>query len=377
MSDSSRMSNIEDEWLFVHVLPNLSIRQAIGNEYVAIVPPNDPRIESLIQKHPNLQYFISRFADQFRRPVIPSVLIVRNGIPRTVLESDALISFRNIFAICYVVATWQDFLNRGWWLGATGYSDYFAIYPISPDKDYKCFITISPAMNGLDMPNEFSGQTAPELNGQVHDPQYDHLMFDTLMLEWEKRYIKGKLTNWRTTILFRSLQLAYQASAIPMSNKSTIYDYGSSLALWVSAFEVLVHPKSEQSGLSKVLGLLEQGPLHSRQLCSKSYSITRDSKGNKQRVTLPQKLYHQIYKARNDFLHGNPVTVKHLYPWNKTKRNPLNHFAPLLYKLALISFLHIYYYNGNIADLPFEQYRSIRGLEEGLAKSTVDKNEKE
>ena len=136
------MSNIEDEWLFVHVLPNLSIRQAIGNEYVAIVPPNDPRIESLIQKHPNLQYFISRFADQFRRPVIPSVLIVRNGIPRTVLESDALISFRNIFAICYVVATWQDFLNRGWWLGATGYSDYFAIYPISPDKDYKCFITI-------------------------------------------------------------------------------------------------------------------------------------------------------------------------------------------------------------------------------------------
>jgi len=50
-------------------------------------------------------------------------------------------------------------------------------------------------------------------------------------------------------------------------------------------------------------------------------------------------LYWQLYKARNDFLHGNPVT-----PYDALFKNPkphgkatlLNHLAPLLYQVALL-----------------------------------------
>ena len=93
------------------------------------------------------------------------------------------------------------------------------------------------------------------------------------------------------------------------------------------------------------------------------------------RGTLFQKLCHQIYDARHDFLHGNPVSYKNIYPWQNPKRYPLNYFAPLIYKLILICFLGIYPSSGihNLtAAGDFEIYRSIRGLEDALIKSTVD-----
>jgi len=278
MSDSLTISNSEDEWRLFFVLHNLSIKKPIGNKYVAVVPPSDQRIATLTNKYVDLKYLISNFVDQFNRRVTPCVLIARNDSPSAIFQSDALVSFRNIIAICYIVESWQDYLNRGWCLYSPGYSNYFDIYPIVPSKDYKHFLTISPAVHGLDMPNEFSGQTSPELNGSLHEIHYDSLIFDTLIREWEKRYVRGKLANWKTTVLFRSLQMAYQASAIPMNNRSTIYDYGLSLALWVSAFEVLVRPKSEHADLYKVLNLLGQSRFQSGKLSSKRYSITYKKK---------------------------------------------------------------------------------------------------
>jgi len=56
-------------------------------------------------------------------------------------------------------------------------------------------------------------------------------------------------------------------------------------------------------------------------------------------VTLPSKLYKELYSARNDFLHGNSVNINRLFPFRKKNKNTLNRFASVIYKIALLSYM--------------------------------------
>ena len=56
-------------------------------------------------------------------------------------------------------------------------------------------------------------------------------------------------------------------------------------------------------------------------------------------MNLSQKLYKELYDTRNAFLHGNPVTEKRLRPFGRKNVQAITRYAPLLYKIALISFL--------------------------------------
>jgi hypothetical protein len=56
-------------------------------------------------------------------------------------------------------------------------------------------------------------------------------------------------------------------------------------------------------------------------------------------VTFVGKLYKELYDARNDFLHGNPVKVSRLFPFNDRRRPLLNLVAPLIYKVLLMCYL--------------------------------------
>jgi hypothetical protein len=79
------------------------------------------------------------------------------------------------------------------------------------------------------------------------------------------------------------------------------------------------------------LRLWEQTNFLSRILGSKLYRMRYPGKkGMKRSVTLAQKPYYEIYTARNNFLHGNPVMDKGLFPFGNIKRYPLTLFAPLL-----------------------------------------------
>ena len=358
------MKTLEEQWKFGFLLPNISTIQAVGNEYVALTHINDQRVQVLIQKQPNLQYLVKGFTDQYKRPITPGILIIREEQLRTHSGIVAVIDFRNILAICCIITTWKNFLNRGQHIPpSAGFSDYFDIYPIQPHKFDEWLITLSPAARGLDPAKDFSGQTKPEIVGQVYDPKYEPIMFQALMNEWKDHYITQKSSNWRRTALFRSLQIAYQACAMPISNYLTIYDYGSSLALWVSAFEILAHPQNGKVQKSDVLSLIADIPLQSKMLSNRLYAINLGK--NKLRVNLPQKLYSQIYDSRNNFLHGEPVKIKHLFPWGKTRRYGLHLFTPLIYNLALISHLSIH-------DLYTGEYFEQTLIEEALMKSTID-----
>jgi hypothetical protein len=117
------------------------------------------------------------------------------------------------------------------------------------------------------------------------------------------------------------------------------YDFGVSVALWVSAFEILVHPgKNGKSDLPAVLALVSKARFNDRVLKRRRRITYRNQtlSGN-----AAEFLYWRLYMARNDFLHGNPVTPNDaLYktPKQKGRATLLNHLAPLLYQVVLLSY---------------------------------------
>lgn len=361
------MTNKRNQWRFGFLLPNLSIKEPVDTEYISIAPSNDPRVQTLVTKQPVIDKLVNSFTDQFSRKVKPSLLIFRNDIPDISLANNALVDFRNIFAITCIISAWQNYLIRRQWFIGGQYSEYYDFYPIVPRTTDNYLSIISPAVLGIDDPQLFSGQTAPELAGPTYNIECDTYLFDPLITIWKERYVHVKLSDLKSIALFRSLQIAFQACTIPRTNYTSIYDYGARISQWVSAFEILAHPNNQRVGLKNVQKILGRFPSQSRQLTRRLYTIYKDNQGIT-RGTLPQKLYYQIYKARNDFIHGNPVSTKHLFPWYNSNKPPLNYFTPLLYKVILICLLDIYP-NSNIYSQPFEILKSIIGLENSLLSS--------
>ena len=65
------------------------------------------------------------------------------------------------------------------------------------------------------------------------------------------------------------------------------------------------------------------------------------NKSTTSQVNYIQKLYAELYRARNDFLHGNPVTAGNLFPAKDRSQPVLLHCAPLIYRAALAAFFRI------------------------------------
>ena len=67
--------------------------------------------------------------------------------------------------------------------------------------------------------------------------------------------------SWSDNALFRSLNMAFRAAEMPAWNDITVYDVGRSVALWVSAFEILAHPGPEgDTSMRQVYELIERAP---------------------------------------------------------------------------------------------------------------------
>jgi hypothetical protein len=66
-------------------------------------------------------------------------------------------------------------------------------------------------------------------------------------------------------------------------------------------------------------------------------SIGRCPKKTIRAINWTQRFYHELYKARNDFLHGNRVAAGRLFPVRRSGGPTLLHCAPLIFKAALAS----------------------------------------
>ena len=67
----------------------------------------------------------------------------------------------------------------------------------------------------------------------------DKVLFATLMKRWRRHYLRNRQT-WEDRALFRSLNMAVQATQPPGGSDVTFYDLIRNAALWVGAFEMLL-----------------------------------------------------------------------------------------------------------------------------------------
>lgn len=331
------MNNYQNNWGIIFLLPNLGLRESVGNDNIAIVPDSDSRVVEIISSSELAKSFVNNFEDQFGRKMHPALLLIHTDAPSNLRNIEAIVGFRNIFAISSIIKGHEHSLTSTF-VAYPLYSDYFDFYPISISRKKDGFITSSPSKLRFDNEaQKFRGQTSPGLANQGHiNAEPDQQLFSLLEKIWKRRFVIKRTGEWQTTALFRSLEMAYQATTMPFKNHSTIYDFGSSASLWVSAFEILSHPPRGKANLKTVLDLLGKYEWSNKGVKRKAYQVKY--RGQNLRVNLVQKLYKELYDTRNDFLHGNPVKPSRLYPFKNRKVPSITKFAPLVYKVGLLSF---------------------------------------
>jgi hypothetical protein len=283
---------------------------------------------------PQFGELLSRFTGAFHVSLNPIVLMVRDDARVNLAKVEPLASFRDVVALCVVPYSRSlSLVNRS--VRRVSYSNSFWLYPWMLGQDNEHLIASTPALQGLHLVERFNGQSSAELSiMELND--VDEPLLQALLLRW-KRHYPGKRQRWNDRALFRSLNMAFHAAQLPAGIDTNLYDLGRIAALWVSAFEILAHPRTSGSGPNKVHGLLESVPYLDRNVRCRRYAVGRKKpKKPRLRRSLPCWFYDKLYVARCDFLHGNPVGTKTLHPGSKAS---LFWLAPCLYRLALTGFL--------------------------------------
>lgn len=330
-------------WIPVAVLPNLFTRRTVEGEIVALVPPGDARVQAFCATHSQFKKFLARFTDTFNVPLEPVVFIARDDvIPKMVDTQGPLLSFRDLVAMSVVpyARSYALVYNSH----RISYSNSFWLHPWMLAKDNDGLVASTPAFAGFHVVEEFHGQASPEVPVMELN-ELDEPLFQALLKCWKRHYL-GKRQRWQDRALFRSLNMATQAAQLPAGVGTTLYDLGRIAALWVSAFEILAHPRTDKSGLRHVYPLFERVRYLDQKVGRKKYiAFMGGTKKPWPRRPLPCWLYGRLYRGRNAFLHGNPVSPKTLQPGDL--KVSLFWLAPSLYRLALTGALNLSF-NGKL-----------------------------
>ena len=325
-------------WMPVWALPNITLDGPVEGRWTALVPPSDARVEELVERHPNFRIYMGRFSDSHGNAIEPALIIQREETPTEFSSSDALGSFRDIAVAAAVPkANALEIVNE-YSLGLVGYSNFFSVYPWMVDRDYQFIVALTPAIGGVHNVDALHGQSSPELMPTALERnRLDEPLLQELLRRWEVMY-ESREPSWENVALVRSLNMANQACLTPGGRDVVMYDYGRVTALWVAAFEILVHPEgSDPANKPRVFELLERIPWIDETCGAQEFTV--HERGNRLRKNIACWLYEQIYNCRNDFLHGNPVDEGNLQIPG-SRRLMTNH-APTLYRLALSAFLSL------------------------------------
>jgi hypothetical protein len=325
-----------EDWTPIFVLPNISVKTSVGCNIAALAPAHDRRVRALKRAHPMFRRFLNRFSDNFGAKFEPTVLLVSTGAPSVFRGVGALASFRDLIAIATVTRSRALELQRPRGLRIL-FGEAFAIYPWMLDRNYEDMLGNTPAILGTHEVARFKGQSSPAVfRRQPSESDIDQPLLAALMQRWRRRY-EASNPAWEDVALMRSLNMAYQATLLPAGTDITFYDVGRIVSLWVSAFEILVHPGgSGQANRDKVFDLIERTQWAIAKSGQKDYDT-----GGKTKVkrTLASWLYQMLYKCRNDFIHGNPVERSNLVL--ETPQRSIFDYAAPLYRIALTSFLQL------------------------------------
>jgi hypothetical protein len=325
----------KNPWIFVSIFPNLSFRDKIETKYAMIVSEQDERLKYLQSKNEAVESLTKCFIDTRLKEYKPTFLLIHNKLKTNRERHNAVVSFRNIVALSIILDGWLNMiLSDNGNVFTTLYSDYYDLFPLSGYAD-KYFFIQTPAVS-----NTVSNFiTKYQRNYSLPDTHHFHLnkdddMFNSLINVWEDYFIRrNKIILYNS--LFRSLQMAYSACKMPTDNFSSFYDYGTKIGLWISAFEILFHPGANSHvGYQQIVAELSQYQFYDKKLNDSVYLIDKKTKTN-----IIGKVYKDIYDARNEFFHGNPVNKNNLFTFDNKKSPALTKAAPVVFFIALQIFL--------------------------------------
>ena len=236
------------------------------------------------------------------------MLIIREDAPKTFLTIEAVSSLRDLTAMCVIPLSRARSAEWGRSF-ATYYSDWFDFYPWTINAHHQHIVCSTPALSDLELVTDFNGQCDPGLSPVVlEQSDFDSVLLKVLVSRWRSHY-GHKSRRWANTALFRSLNMAVAASKMPATVDVTLFDLGRTVSLWVSAFEILAHPRIGTSGLFLVYDLLNEAPWHDKKLTLRKYRAYISANKTRQKTApfrnLPCWLYGELHHARNDFLHGS------------------------------------------------------------------------
>jgi hypothetical protein len=324
------------EWIPISALPNLLLREPVGDGDIAVTPRSDNRIAAAVAEQPLIGEFLDRFTDAFGRPILPSVLIIRQDVIEAYGNTSAMAGFRDLLAVATIPNARAVYITHGGGMGAPVWSETFSIYPWMVDRHGKELVCQTPAMLGTHHVEEFRGQTDVGLpQHQVEPSRVDGPLFSEVLLRWHRRF-SGDEASWEDRALFRSLNMARAAMLMPGGVEFNFYDVGRLLTLWISAFEILHHPGPGGGiGEAQILDVLDRANWLD-QRCADLAAEVKIGKHTTAR-TAASELCHRIYALRNDFLHGNDVRGEQLV----INKVPFLLLASSLYRVVLATFLNL------------------------------------
>lgn len=311
----------------------------LGNEWIAIAPQHDPRVQAAAS-NPIVKQLLDGFRDERGKQLRPAVLIAAKNAPLQD-KRETIVAFRNAVALSIVLrnrAAWIAYGNHG----DPNWSDYCDLHPTVPGVHG--LVSLSPALTSLHSPTTpFVAEPSPYVSHSVTQLRKDSFLYRRLGTEWRRTYRTPPKVGQYRRALFRSLELAYLAAATPTKNGASVHEWGTQMALWVSAMEVLAWADHRRSSASAVLDLLGEVTWSDHEgVGARRYTWRwyRHRVVQRRRVNAVQKAYTLLYKARNDFMHGNHIRSTSLRPFGASTDVPsLPAIAPIIYRTALKAYL--------------------------------------
>jgi hypothetical protein len=142
------------------------------------------------------------------------------------------------------------------------FGEAFAIYPWMLDRRYEDVIGSTPAILGTHEALQLQGTIVARPVSHTARPRATSTTH-SLRRSWRAGAgaTRPHSPRGEDVALMRSLNMAYHASLLPAGTDTTFYDVGRVVSLWVSAFEILVHPGgSGQANRDKVFEMVERTP---------------------------------------------------------------------------------------------------------------------
>ncbi len=227
--------------------------------------------------------------------------------------------------------------NHGQW--ECVWSDFFDFHPIGPTADGKDLMSLDSIVLAFDPVGKYRFQPSPMILNPTHfRVVHDEALWPLLARAWRLRF---SLRSHRGLLrrLFRALEIAFHACRFPTDGIMTLHDVGTRIALWISAFEVLLHPgKAGRVDEPHVLRFIEKMAWTDTALRRPRGRISLQKGKLSFKATLAMRLYHAAYRARNDFTHGNEVAVSKLM-FGSGEKKRLDYVLPVLFGSVLVAWL--------------------------------------